>query len=131
MTRSKYNRRKRKRLHLGEYQQFGFNVMLKLKDGMTNDEHNNFFDKIIDIAEEYGLMTGGHGINPITVYFMPITRTDSLTQYKANKILSILKLLDEVIETEHTELFDCWNTTEKYWNDIDKWENEIKQKWIK
>jgi len=61
MTKLKrYNRRQRKKLHLGEFRQIGFNISAKFKSGNDDAEFKRIYAEFIDHAiEKNGLLLMG------------------------------------------------------------------------
>jgi len=54
--------RLRKKLHVDEFKEFGFDVAWKLKDGITGDELDAFINKFFDeVIQTNGLGFGGEG----------------------------------------------------------------------
>jgi uncharacterized protein YggL (DUF469 family) len=54
------SRRLRKKLHIDEFQELGFEVAFRLRDGLSADEMGAFWDAFIgDAIEGNGLLYGG------------------------------------------------------------------------
>lgn len=54
------SRRLRKKLHVGEFQELGFEVMFRLNAGLTTEQMGAFWDAFIgDAIEGNGLIYGG------------------------------------------------------------------------
>ena len=54
-------KRLRKKLHRGEFQEFGFCVSFDLVPGLAVEERNQVLDEFIDMIEKHGLQFGGGG----------------------------------------------------------------------
>ena len=61
MKKSKLKRRLRKKHHLGEFQEFGFEIFANLKIKASGLEFDNFCNDFIDMIEENKLEFGGGG----------------------------------------------------------------------
>ena len=61
MRNTSRSRRLRKKLHIGEFQQFGFHVEFKLSDELTSDQEVEFWDAFIIDAIEGNQLTFGGG----------------------------------------------------------------------
>jgi len=61
MKKSKLKRRLRKKLHVGEFQVFGFEVSANFKSNLTEAESDKFYDEFIAEIEANKLLFGGGG----------------------------------------------------------------------
>ena len=61
MTKSKLKRRLRKKFHLGEFQQFGFEVSVNFKKGTGEIQFDKFWHDFIGEIEKKELVCGGGG----------------------------------------------------------------------
>jgi len=58
---SKLKRRLRKKYHLAEFQELGFEISTELKLNLSDEEFDKFLDEFIDKIENYKLLFGGSG----------------------------------------------------------------------
>jgi len=61
MVKSKLKRRLRKKFHLGEFQEFGFDVSVNFKKGNGEIQFDKFWNAFIGEIEKNGLVCGGGG----------------------------------------------------------------------
>ncbi len=54
-------KRLRKKLHRGEFQEFGFQISWRFTPALTPPEDDQFFDVLIEMVETAGLTFGGGG----------------------------------------------------------------------
>jgi uncharacterized protein YggL (DUF469 family) len=54
-------RRLRKKLHLGEFREYGFELSYELRPDVKDDEADSFLDSFIGEIESNGLFCGGGG----------------------------------------------------------------------
>jgi uncharacterized protein len=53
------SRRLRKKLRIGEFKELGFAVTFAFHEDITNQDQNDFWDRLIDEVERQGLAFGG------------------------------------------------------------------------
>ncbi|HLM00967.1 MAG TPA: 50S ribosome-binding protein YggL [Pyrinomonadaceae bacterium] len=61
MKKSRLKRRLRKKFHVGEYQEFGFEVFVTLKPQLTEAAFDEFLSDFIDLVEANKLLFSGGG----------------------------------------------------------------------
>lgn len=124
--RSKYSRKNRKKFHVGEYQQFGFSILIKTKEADYNkSEDTEFIDKlndaIIDIIESEGLCCAGGGGKDYAIYAMsPIGRKNNVTDSKISVVLNKVKAIDSVIDAVTFPMVNAW-----YFSDLDNKKEDV------
>lgn len=127
-TRSKYSRKWRKKLRVGEYRQFGFSLMAKTEDVKAEDGYD-LMDKIIDIIESEKLVCGGGGgLDYVSFTMSPEGRKNNINPDKVHRVIEEVKKLKEIKEIVFTELSDVWHVTEKQSDEWDKWYEDTKVK---
>ncbi len=70
----KLNRRQRKKHHLGEFQEFVFEIAIAFKQAMDEAQHDRFLDDLIDFIESRDMLVAGLGGR------YPISDTDGVIQ---------------------------------------------------
>lgn len=105
-------KRLRKKLHLGEFQEFGFEVRFRGADDLSNDSFDSIVDAFITQAiEASGLMCGGEGKNPEWTVFVTLNRRGSATEEHRQAVQKWLEAQQEVKEMEVGSLIDAWSMT--------------------
>lgn len=102
-------KRLRKKTRVGEYQEFGFSVWLRVADHLSGDDQNSLFDDFIRLAiVANGLQCGG-GNGLRWDVFVTLDRRGSATD--AHRQLADNWLADEssVLEYEVGPLVDAWH----------------------
>ena len=127
--RSKLSRRLRKKYHRGEYQQFGFTLLCKIKPISDSDKYIDLMFKITDMLEKEDLVCAGSGKeNSICFYISSKGIKNNVDQQKIEKVIEIIRTIEEIEKFEYTGLSDCWNPTQKDFDELDKWEIETRKK---
>jgi len=115
IKRSKHSRRRRKKLHVGEYQLFGFTILIKTKEADYNNPDDIEFihaldDAVIDIIESEGLCCAGGGGKDYTMFAMsPIGKKNNVTEDKISNVLKRVKAIDSVIDAVTFPMIDAWH----------------------
>ena len=110
ITRSKLKRRLRKKNHLGEFQEFGFEVLIKFNSNLDEKEFTRFLDEFIEEIEKQKLLLGGSGNEDDWEGF--ITSAKKFASPTADQKEFIKKWLESrsYIETvELSDFKDAWN----------------------
>jgi len=116
MIKLKLKRRLRKKLHLGEFQQFGFEVSVNFKKGTGEIQFDKFWHDFISEIEKNGLVCGGGGdYNSWQVFVTSERKFDSPTSRDKERIRIWLENCFEVENCKVGELLDAWNDPK--WND--------------
>lgn len=102
-------KRLRKKRHKGEFQEFGFEVWVKLKDNLNTNTGDQFIDDfIIQAIEANQLMFGGGGRENLWEGFVTLNRRGSATQVHQDQLQSWLSSRPEVSEFQIGDLQDAW-----------------------
>ena len=102
-------KRLRKKLHLGEFQEFGFDVACRFVKNLSDDQIDRFIDTfIIEAIENNGLCCGGGGDKNEWSVFVTRDGRDSVTESHREKVASWLKSNEFVAEFEVGDLMDAW-----------------------
>ena len=109
MTKSR-SRRLRKKLHLGEFTEYGFNVNFELNKPVTDEEIEAFLDLFLDDAiEKNGLIYGG-GFGVTFDGFVILEKNGSATEEHRQLIKSWLESKKEIKKLQVGELVDAWHS---------------------
>lgn len=102
-------KRLRKKRRVGEFQEFGFEVHIKLKDILDTITSDRFLDDFIFQAiEANGLLFGGGGRDDTWEGFVTLNRRGSTTQLHQDQIRNWLSGRPEVLEFKIGDLQDAW-----------------------
>lgn len=109
MKKSKLKRRLRKKLHVGEFQELGFEVSVKFKSNFTETKFDKFTDEFIDEIEGNKLFFGGGGNNKTWTGFVTSQeKYNSPTDEQREKIKYRLENCPEIAESEVGNFIDAW-----------------------
>jgi len=101
----RHNLRQRKKLHIGEFKELGFNIELCLRDGLGDAGENAlieaFFDEVIDPR---GLIYGGG----LGYGFVCRDRRGDATEEDRAAVRDWLSNRPEVVSVTVSELVDAW-----------------------
>lgn len=98
------SRRQRKKLHVGEFQEFGFAFKTQLKEGAREDL---FVDALLEeVIEPKGLEFGGwaHG------GFITKSERGSVSAQERDALIDWLRARSDVASARVSELVDAWYT---------------------
>lgn len=115
IKKSKLSRKNRKKYHVGEFQQFGFTILIKMKECSYESKEDvefidDLYDKIIDVIEAEKLQcSGGGGKNHIMFAITDQGIKNTLNQEKVDSVLKQIKAIDSVIDAVTFPLVDAWN----------------------
>lgn len=108
----RWNRRQRKKLRLGEFQELGFTLYLTFHTPQDEAAYELHWHAIIERIETLGLCVGGLGGT------LPIAETDgfvsgwdhgSVTSEQVSSLLEWCRARPEVKEARASELVDAWH----------------------
>ena len=131
---SKLKKRLRKKYHVGEFQQFGFTVLIIVKEIDPDDKSYNaiidrMHDEVISIVESEKLcLAGGGGKNYLEFYICDQGIKNTIDEAKVQQVLDKIKKLDFVINVETFGFMDAWNSTEKQYEEERELIKEISKK---
>ncbi len=116
MIKSKLKRRLRKKFHVGEFQEFGFEVFVNLKSDLSEITFEKFYDEFIDVIEENKLLFGGGGCKKNVEGFLTSAKKFASPTIEAKeKVKGWLEKREEVIDCKVGNFPDVWNDSK--WND--------------
>ena len=102
-------KRLRKKLHVGEFQEFGFNLTIKFTEENTNEALDAFVESFLDeVIDPNGLDFGGGGDRFDFAGFVVLATRGSVTDEHRALANAWLEKRDEVVSFEVGELVDAW-----------------------
>lgn len=107
----KKSKRIRKKLHIGEFQQLGFDIEIKYSDQLTNDRHHEILDEIIDLIESYNLYIGGG--DSFTIYGEGYA---SVTEEQRGSIIAWMSNRSDLTLKSTSPLYDIWYPPEEQYS---------------
>ncbi|MGI9055012.1 MAG: YggL family protein [Pyrinomonadaceae bacterium] len=115
MIKSKLKRRLRKKFHLGEFQERGFEIFVRFEPFLTDSDFDKFLDDFIDLVEANKLLFGGGGQSKSWEGFLTSAKKFvSPTEDEREMIKNWLENRPEVFEVRVGEFLDAWNDPK--WN---------------
>jgi uncharacterized protein YggL (DUF469 family) len=103
-------KRLRKKLHVGEFQELGFEVRFLVADNLSHDTFDALVDAFISQAiEAHGLLCGGGGKNPEWSVFVTREGRGSVTAEHRQTIERWLAARPEVKIVQIGPLVDAWH----------------------
>ena len=110
MKKSKLKRRLRKKFHVGEYQEFGFEVFVSFNPQLTEAEFDEFLDDFIDLVEANKLLFGGGGKEESWEGFITSAKKFASPMENDRQTIKVwLENRPEILETKVGEFRDAWN----------------------
>jgi uncharacterized protein len=100
-------KRLRKKLHKGEFQEFGFDIDIQFQQSFTKEEFNNLLDNFIEMIENQGLMFGG-SFGKLTVEGFISAEKGSVTEIHKEEIENWIKSKGDIILSFRIEKKDAW-----------------------
>lgn len=101
------SKRLRKKLHVDEFQEFGFSISFTLPQNLDNETLDILFDRFIDVIEYYGLLFGG-GIGPNSEGFVTLDKRGNATEEHREFVRKWLASHPFVSDIQIGELVDAW-----------------------
>jgi uncharacterized protein YggL (DUF469 family) len=110
MIKSKLKRRLRKKFHVGEFQELGFDVFVNLKSYLGETEFDTFYDEFIGVIEENKLsFGGGGGLEDVKGFVCSPEKFASPTIEDREQIKIWLERREEVADYKLGDFVDGWN----------------------
>ncbi|MEC4722010.1 50S ribosome-binding protein YggL [Noviherbaspirillum sp. CPCC 100848] len=110
-TAGKHNLRQRKKLRLGEFQEFGFNVTAKRAKELSTSEHQQFVDRLFDALIEHGLLFGGVFEDDLKGFVVVRAPRGSVTEAQRDIFKTWLETCHELSDIQVGPLKDAWYST--------------------
>jgi uncharacterized protein len=104
----KMKKRLRKKLHKGEFQEFGFDIDIQFQQSFTQEEFNSLLDNFIEMIENQGLMFGGAFGTPAVEGFISAEK-GNVTEIHKEGIENWIKLKGDIILSFKIDKKDAWN----------------------
>ncbi|CAG9268527.1 YggL family protein [Paraburkholderia unamae] len=104
-----HNRRQRKKLHLGEFQELGFAVSAVLREGVSEADAERVCDAFIaDCIEDAQLTYGGAIGDKLDGFVVPFANLASATESHRAVVRDWLEARAELTSVEVGPLVDAW-----------------------
>lgn len=104
----KHNERQRKKLRLGEFQEFGFDVTAKSTKELTPSERQEFVDRLIQALAERGLLFGGGFNDSLEGFVVVDALRGSVTEQQQESFKAWLESCPELTNVQVGPLKDAW-----------------------
>lgn len=103
-------RRLRKKKRVGEFQELGFEVTYRLSGNPQQEGLEAFLWQFLEHAiEANGLLAGGGGGNPASLFVVSEVNRASATDEQREKVRSWLASRPEVVDFDVRPLRDAWH----------------------
>lgn len=102
------SKRLRKKLHVGEFQEFGLTLSFSLKDDLDAEALEAFTDEFILEAIENNCLVYGGGVGKESCGFVALEGRGSVTDAHIAKLKSWLQAQSNVKNIEFGALLDAW-----------------------
>ena len=102
------NKRLRKKLHKGEFRQYGFEFSVEFDPPLGEEEFSSFFDWLLDMLDSNGLEMGGGG-DTKGISGGVAKYKGSVTPEEIEIVRNWLTGSSEVKNVSIGELMDMWN----------------------
>jgi uncharacterized protein YggL (DUF469 family) len=103
-------KRIRKKKHLGEFRELGFEVRGDLRSGLSGNDIEAFVDRLIDVVEARSLAFGGSaGRDDKFDGFVTRAGRDSATEDDREALAVFLEGAAEIVRHEVGALRDAWH----------------------
>lgn len=105
----RHNRRQRKKLHLGEFKELGFEVTARLALRLTDEDRDKLLDAFIEeCIEPLGLGFGGGLNDGLSGYVTSMVRGGSVSEEERAKVSTWLDARSEFSDIDAGPLTDAW-----------------------
>jgi uncharacterized protein YggL (DUF469 family) len=108
-VKTRHNRRQRKKLHLGEFTELGFEVSARLASPLSDEGRDKLLDGFMgDCIEPLGLSFGGGLNDDLGGYVTTAMRGRSASEDQRDKVRAWLSSRPEFLVVEVGPLTDAW-----------------------
>ena len=104
----KHNRRQRKKLHLDEFQEFGFSVAAKYQNQLDARERDGLLDEFLAFIEANGMLAAVSTDTGVDAYLISDAPRGSATEDHRQIVRAWLENRSELNGIEVSELSDAW-----------------------
>jgi uncharacterized protein YggL (DUF469 family) len=105
----KHNRRQRKKLRIGEFQEFGFEIYATFREAIDDKQIDTFLDAfVIECVELNGLAFGGWAHKRLSGYVTRAVHPRSAAETDRELVLNWLTGRNELDDLKVGELSDAW-----------------------
>ena len=104
-----HNRRQRKKLHLGEFQEFGFEATAKIALGVNTDVRGALLDEFLEFIEANGMMAAASTNEGFDAYLISSAARGSTTEDHRQLVWEWLANRPDLTEARVGELSDAWH----------------------
>jgi uncharacterized protein YggL (DUF469 family) len=105
----RYNRRQRKKLRLGEFQEFGFSVQAAVRDPVDQGAVNALLDDFVECVEAHGLIVGGGVGEALHGFVTSGSAGEPVTDAKRGFVVDWLAGRTEFSKVDVGPLTDAWH----------------------
>lgn len=109
LKKSKLKRRLRKKYHLGEFQELGFEIFTELKPDLSEKDFDKFWFDFIEEIERNKLSFGGGGRENWEGFVSSSIKYASPTEEQRESLKNWLENRPETQNVRIDELKDAWN----------------------
>ncbi|OXI69303.1 hypothetical protein CFB81_11880 [Burkholderia sp. AU28863] len=103
-----HNRRQRKKLHIGEFQELSFNATAHYRNDMTDLERGQLIDAFIDFVEANGLLTVASADEGIGAYVISGAPRGTTIDADRELVRGWLAARPELKDVQVSEFADAW-----------------------
>ncbi|WP_176158864.1 YggL family protein [Burkholderia multivorans] len=104
----RHNRRQRKKLHIGEFQELAFNATAQYRRELSDLERGQLIDAFIDFVEANGLLTVASADDGIGAYVISGAPRGTTTEADREAVRAWLAARPELADVEVSEFTDAW-----------------------
>lgn len=101
-------KRLRKKKHVGEFRELGFEVRATLHNEISPEQHEAFVDQWIELVEARGLAFGGGGRAPVFEGFVTRAARGSASEHDRGALSVFLAEHHTVAAHQVGDLVDAW-----------------------
>ncbi|RQS76094.1 DUF469 family protein [Burkholderia sp. Bp8963] len=103
-----HNRRQRKKLHIGEFQELAFTVSAQFRGEPSDLERGELIDAFIDFVEANGLLTVASAEEDINAYVISGAPRGTTTEADREAVRAWLGARPELAQVELGAFTDAW-----------------------
>lgn len=104
-------KRLRKKLRLGEFSELGFELRIRMAEGLDDEAHEDAIDQFIGEAIEAADLAIGGGYGEVWSFFVTRSSAGSVTEEQRAGVLAWLARDSRFAEVQASPLIDAWYET--------------------